>query len=119
MPPYLMGADVGTTNCKVTLIDSVGHVLANSQSGHDTHYPREGWAEQNPEDWYRAVVHGIRHCIKAAEVPAQDIVALSVCGPAHNVVLLGQEGCVLQPLIIELDRRYANEKRRASWKLMV
>ena len=39
-PPYLVGADAGTSGCKVTLIDSAGHVLAESHAGYDTDYPK-------------------------------------------------------------------------------
>jgi xylulokinase len=111
-PPYLIGADAGTSGCKVTLIDSAGHVLAGSQAGYKTNFPRPGWAEQDPEDWHRALVQAVRQCIETADVPARDVAALSVCGPAHNVVLLDRDRCALQPVIHWSDLRSTPQ---AAW----
>jgi xylulokinase len=110
--PYLIGADAGTSSCKTILMDQRGNILANAQIGYTTDFPREGWAEQDPEDWYRALVQGVRQCIGSAHVPAEEIVALSVCGPAHNVVLLDGDDHVLQPVILWSDRRSISQ---AEW----
>jgi xylulokinase len=112
VPPYLMGADVGTSSCKVVLIDSHGQTLARARAGYATDFPHAGWAEQNPQDWYHALSQATQRCLQTANVPAQDVLALSVCGPAHNVVLLDRDGRVLQPVILWSDRRSAPQ---ADW----
>ena len=110
--PCLAGADVGTTNCKAVVIDRTGRILASSQVGYPTRFPRPGWAEQDPEDWHRTFVQAVRECIAAAGISPAQILALGLCGPAHNVVLLDSAGHVLRPVILWSDRR---STAQASW----
>jgi xylulokinase len=111
-PSLLIGVDAGTSSCKATLIDAQGQVLASASQAYTTVYPKPGWAEQDPDAWYRALVHAVRHCVSAAGVSARDVSALSVCGPAHNVVLLDRDDRVLQPVILWSDARSAPQ---AGW----
>ena len=110
--PYLIGVDAGTSNCKATLIECGGRVVTSAQHAYPTHHPRAGWAEQDPNDWYRAVAHVVRQCINAADVDPGKILAVSVCGPAHNAVLLDREGHALQSVILWSDLR---SSRQARW----
>jgi sugar (pentulose or hexulose) kinase len=50
-PECLLGADLGTGGCKLTLIDTQGSVVGSSFTEYRTYYPRQGWSEQHPEDW--------------------------------------------------------------------
>ena len=52
---YLLGIDIGTSACKVAVFDREGRVLAAANGAYPVYYPHEGWAEQNPEEWWSAV----------------------------------------------------------------
>ena len=52
---YLLGIDIGTSACKVAVFDRNGQVLAAANGDYPVYYPKEGWAEQNPEEWWSAV----------------------------------------------------------------
>ena len=55
MKSYLLGIDIGTSACKVAVFDRNGKVLAAANGDYPVYYPHEGWAEQNPDDWWDAV----------------------------------------------------------------
>ena len=52
MKSYLLGIDIGTSACKVAVFDRNGKVLAAASGDYPVYYPHEGWAEQNPEEWW-------------------------------------------------------------------
>ena len=52
-PECLLGVDLGTGGCKLTLVDTLGSIIGSSFTEYKTYYPRHGWSEQNPEDWYQ------------------------------------------------------------------
>ncbi|NOK62772.1 MAG: xylulokinase [Chloroflexi bacterium AL-W] len=102
---YLLGADIGTSSCKVVLINTRGDTIATSRIAYQTNYPHTNWAEQNPEEWYDHFCQAVRQCIQSAHVATASIHAVSVCGPAHDVVLLDRHGRALQSVILWSDRR--------------
>jgi xylulokinase len=110
--PYLLGADVGTSSCKTVLADVEGHTIASTQRGYPTTRPRPGWAEQDPEDWYRAFCQSVRQILDDASILPEEIAAISITGPAHNAVLLDQEDHVIRPVIHWSDRR---SKEQCQW----
>jgi len=52
----ILACDLGTGGNKASLYDADGTCLASAFVSYDTTYPRSGWHEQRPEDWWRAVV---------------------------------------------------------------
>ncbi len=67
MAPLLLGIDVGTSFVKGVLATPEGRVVAQAAAGYATNHPRPGWAEQNPQDWWRGVVAVTREVLAAAE----------------------------------------------------
>jgi xylulokinase len=99
-PQALVGLDVGTTGVKAVAISPDGRVLASAAESYALSTPRPGWAEQDPEDWWRAA----RACL--ARLP-QGPVGLS--GQMHGLVVLDAAGRVLRPAILWNDQRTAAE----------
>ena len=66
MKSYLLGIDIGTSACKVAVFDKEGKVLAAANGDYPVYYPQEGWAEQNPEEWWSAVCRATKPCRKQA-----------------------------------------------------
>ena len=73
---YLLGVDFGGSSSKATLIDERGAVVATASSEYPTLYPRSGWAEQNPEDSWRAFVANVREILSSSGIAPQEIAAL-------------------------------------------
>ncbi|UCF98979.1 MAG: hypothetical protein JSV89_05430 [Spirochaetaceae bacterium] len=101
----LLGVDVGSSGSKAVAIDSSGSILANGAAGYPTSYPRPGWAEQDPEDWYRGACGAIRGCLTESGLRNDRIAAVAFVGPAHNVALLDVEGQVLRSTLHWSDLR--------------
>jgi xylulokinase len=96
----LVGIDVGTTGVKGVAISPYGEVLAVEEEGYSLSTPRPGWAEQAPEDWWRAA--------EAVRTRLPDG-PLGLSGQMHGLVVLGEDGEVLRPAILWNDGRTGEE----------
>jgi xylulokinase len=100
MTDALVGLDVGTTGVKAVAITPEGRVTASVEEGYPLSTPRPGWAEQDPEDWWRASE-------KALAAMPEGPVGLS--GQMHGLVALGECDRVLRPAILWNDQRTGEE----------
>lgn len=99
-----LGIDVGTGGSRTVLIDENGHVTASETVEHRLFAtPKIGWAEQNPEDWWRATSKAIRRILK--DINAEEISAIGLSGQMHGAVLLDENDRVLRPSLIWCDQR--------------
>ncbi|HEY1766236.1 MAG TPA: xylulokinase, partial [Terracidiphilus sp.] len=99
-----LGMDVGTGGTRVVLVDDKGRLIASASSEHEPfRTPHPGWAEQDPEDWWRAAQQAIREVIAA--VPNARIEAVGLTGQMHGAVMLDKDGKVLRPSLIWCDQR--------------
>ena len=55
---YYIGADLGTSSCKMLLTDGEGNILRSVSEAYDVSYPHPGWSEQDPRDWWTAFCNG-------------------------------------------------------------
>jgi len=97
----LVGIDVGTTATKGLAIDPDGTVLARAEAEYPLSTPRPGWAEQDPEDWWRATETVLRELREAAGDPA----GIGLSGQMHGLVALDDNDRVLRPAILWNDQR--------------
>jgi xylulokinase len=96
--------DVGTGGTRAVLIDERGQIAASASSEHAAfRAPEPGWAEQDPEDWWRAAQEAIRGAL--AQVPDAAVAAVGLTGQMHGAVLLDAAGAVLRPSLIWCDQR--------------
>ena len=101
-----LGMDVGTGGTRAVVVNGDGKLIAGASSEHapfKTAHP--GWAEQDPEDWWRAAQEAIRGALATAPEPRQPIAALALTGQMHGCVLLDAAGQVLRPAMIWCDTR--------------
>ncbi len=101
-----LGIDVGTGGTRAVLIDREGRVIASSASDHapisSLHI---GWAEQDPDDWWRAAREAIAGVMAIASIAGSEIEAIGLTGQMHGCVMLGSDGKVLCPALIWCDQR--------------
>src|ERR1035441_2649512 len=94
---WFLGMDVGTGGTRAVVVDAAGKLISGASSEHapfTTAHP--GWAEQDPEDWWRAAQEVIRGAIDAAPEPHQPIAAIGLTGQMHGAVMLDAAGQVLR-----------------------
>jgi xylulokinase len=103
---WFLGMDVGTGGTRAVVVDSAGKLISGASSEHAAfRTPHPGWAEQDPEDWWRAAQDAIRKAIAAAPQPRQPIAAIGLTGQMHGAVMLDESGQVLRPALIWCDTR--------------
>lgn len=100
----LLGIDIGTTSVKSVLVDLQGTVRAEAAQEYPTHYPHPGWAEQDPEDWWRAVCATVPRLFATGHDP-QAVAAIGVSCQAPSMVAVDRSGAPLHPAMIWMDRR--------------
>jgi len=103
---WFLGIDVGTGGTRAVVVDGEGKLIAGASSEHEpfkTAHP--GWAEQEPEDWWRAAQEAIRMVLVAAPEPHESIAAIGLTGQMHGAVMLDENGQVLRPALIWCDTR--------------
>ncbi|MDX6565536.1 MAG: xylulokinase, partial [Gaiellales bacterium] len=96
----LVGLDVGTTGVKAIAISHDGRVVASASEEYALSTPREGWAEQDPEDWWQAA----QACLQ--RLPDGPV---GLSGQMHGLVVLDKDDNVLRPAILWNDQRTAAE----------
>ena len=101
----LLGIDVGTTSLKAILFDADGSVLAQASREYPTVYPHPNWAEQDPEEWWRAACDILPQLFVAAGADPRAVAGIGVSGQAPSVVPVDRGGAALRPALLWLDRR--------------
>ncbi len=103
---WFLGMDVGTGGTRAVVVDAAGK-LKGSASGAHAPFRAEhpGWAEQDPEDWWRAAKEAIHGALASTPEPKEPIAAIALTGQMHGAVMLDQNGAVLRPALIWCDTR--------------
>src|SRR6266852_8270519 len=105
----LLGIDLGTTGVKAALFDAGdGRVLSSAFIDYPLMHPHPGWAEQDPEEWWKATIMAIHSCLASGVqhgVAPNDVRGVGLSGQMHGVVLLDKQHNVLRPSIIWADQR--------------
>ncbi|WP_437181971.1 xylulokinase [Salirhabdus salicampi] len=114
MSTFLLAHDIGTTGNKATLFSKDGDVVASTFYGYNTNYPQVGWAEQNPNDWWKAVCHSTKELLQQANVLANEVASISFSAQMQGVVAVDQKGQLLRDAIIWADMRAEDEAKYLS-----
>jgi len=100
---YYIGVDLGTSAVKILLANNEGKILNTVDREYPLIFPKEGWSEQNPNDWWDAVVDGLKEISK--NVDSKKIAGIGVAGQMHGLVILDENDEVIRPAILWNDGR--------------
>ena len=98
-----IGVDLGTSSVKLLLMDETGDIKAVVSREYPLYFPKPGWSEQKPEDWYSNLVEGIHELMKGQD--ASKVEGISFGGQMHGLVILDENDNVLRPAILWNDGR--------------
>ena len=111
----LLGIDLGTTGAKAVLIDVQGSVLRTARASYPLNRPREGWSEQDPEDWWKGVSKAIRDVLQ--NIGPERVKGLALSGQMHGSVFLDSSGDVIRPPILWNDTRTTEQCKAMRQKI--
>lgn len=104
---FYIGIDLGTSSVKLLLMDSEGNVVNTVSEEYPIYFPKPGWSEQNPEDWYASVIAGIKKLI--CGIDKDKVAGISFGGQMHGLVILDENDKVIRPCILWNDGRTKKE----------
>ncbi len=102
---YLLGIDLGTSGLKSVLFDANGNKIASASYEYEIIQPQNGWAEQDPDTWWKAAVYCLKKVVKDSGVDKADIKAAGISGQMHGLVMLDEHGEVIRNAILWCDGR--------------
>jgi len=105
MKKYLLGIDIGTSACKAAAFRYDGTVAAAASAEYPVFYPKEGWAEQDPDDWWQGVCRAVKQIMASGNIKAEEIAGIGVDGQSWSAVAVDSLGKVLTRNPIWMDTR--------------
>jgi len=105
----LLGVDVGTSGLKALLLSPTGRMLGSVIETYPLEVPRPGWAQQDPELWWKACHTAIKRLLGQCKMDSSDVVGIGLTGQMHGSVFLNAQGEVLTPALLWCDQRTAAE----------
>jgi xylulokinase len=106
-----VGLDVGTTGVKALAVAEHGEVVGRAEVGYELSTPRPGWAEQNPEDWWRATQEALEG------LGADEVSGIGLSGQMHGLVALDADEQILRPAILWNDQRTGEQVREIEERI--
>lgn len=100
---YFIGVDLGTSSLKLLLTNVDGQIINSVTKDYSVSYPKSGWSEQLPEDWWTAFKFGVPELIK--DINGNEVAGIGVAGQMHGLVILDKNDNVIRPVILWNDGR--------------
>ena len=118
MPSYVLGIDVGTGGTRALVVDERGCIAGAATEEHEPFAsPKIGWAEQRPEDWWRAAGVAVRKALAQGSLQGDQISCVGFSGQMHGAVMLDSAGEVVRPALIWCDVRTEKQCRELNERI--
>ena len=104
---YYMGVDLGTSSIKLLLVSEQGEIARCVSREYPIYYPKSGYSEQNPKDWWNAFLDATKELL--CGIPSEEVCAIGVAGQMHGLVILDERDTVIRPAILWNDGRTDQE----------
>ncbi len=102
-----IGVDLGTSAVKLLLMDGEGKIQKIVSREYPIYFPNPGWSEQNPEDWFRETMEGLKELL--SDCDRSKVAGISFGGQMHGLVILDEKDQVLRPALLWNDGRTYEE----------
>ena len=118
---YNLGLDIGTSFIKAALTEcSSGNkvnLVSEPSSEQEIIVLKDGWAEQNPEIWWKNTCLAIKNLISLNNINPSLISGIGISYQMHGLVLLDSKGNSLRNSIIWCDDRAVDIGKQAFTEL--
>lgn len=109
----VLGIDLGTTGVKVVCLDPrLGRIIAAASTTYPSYSPHAGAHEQEPAEWWAAVVSTARQVI--ADVAPLRIEAVGLSGHMHTLLLVDDAGVPVSRALTWAERRVGQDTARLA-----
>ena len=98
-----IGVDLGTSAVKLLLMDENGNIQKIVSKEYPLYFPKPGWSEQHPKDWYIKSMEGMKEL--TSECDKSQVAGISFGGQMHGLVALDKDDQVIRPAILWNDGR--------------
>ena len=105
----LLGIDIGTSGTKVMLLDEKTGVAGIESETYQVSIPRLGYAEQNPDVWWEAVLCCLSRLKEKYGKCYSEVAGIGFSGQMHGLVMVDADGRPIRPAILWLDQRSTKE----------
>jgi gluconokinase len=109
---YFLGVDIGTTSTKAIIFSTTGAIKGKGNQEYPLLAPQSGWAEQEPDVIFKAVVAAIQEAIAQSGLTKTQIAAISFSGAMHSVIAVNEKGYPLTNALIWADNRSTAQTER-------
>lgn len=106
---YILAHDLGTSGNKATLYDDEGRRIGSALVEYPTHFFNGSWAEQDPEDWWRAVCESSKRLLAESGIAPGDIAVVALSGQMMGMTPVNAAGEALRPSLLYCDQRAVTE----------
>jgi xylulokinase len=98
-----IGVDLGTSAVKLLLMNEKGEIQKITSREYPLEFPKPGWSQQNPLDWYNRSMDGLKELL--ADCDKSQVAGISFGGQMHGLVVLDEKDQVIRPAILWNDGR--------------
>ena len=107
MAEYILGIDIGTSACKIAVFDKSGEIIATETGAYKVYYPKEGFVEQKPFEWWTVICDTVKSVITRGNINPGDIKAVGIDGQSWSAIMLDKNGEIIFDNPIWMDTRSA------------
>jgi xylulokinase len=118
MDQYIIAHDVGTSGNKAVLVSTDGRIHGKCSAPFLVHYPGACMAEQEPADWWKAIVETTRGLLQQTGVAPNQILCVTHCTQLLGILPMSAKTGALGRAIIWLDGRADVQAQRMMRKFL-
>lgn len=111
---YVLAVDLGTGGPKVALVSATGRIAASAFEPVALRLLPGGGAEQDPEEWWSAVVSATRRTVADGGIAVERIVGVGCTAQWSGTVAVAEDGTALRPAVIWMDSRGSSAIRKQA-----
>jgi len=116
MKEYVIGHDVGTSSDKAVLVDFDGNIIASATYNYKTIYLNNGYIEQDPEDYWKAIVATTKDLLKKLNLSHEKVTAIVFTTQSLGIIPVDKTGKVLNNNISWADGRAEKQAKKIMAK---